>query len=250
VASDVPGVDDRGRVFCYVLAPERWVIGGAINNGGSVLDWIGEALAPELADGAGDGRIPALLQEAAQAAPGSGGLLFVPHLLGERAPRWEDGARGAFVGLTRQHGREQLVRAAVEGVCLQLALVLGSLGDAGVEVRQIRATGGFSRSPLWRRMLAGVFGRPVGFAASPEGSSLGAALLGMHAIGMLADLDAAADLVPIERVEPPDHEEAEVYADVLPIFERAVDGLAEVSGALTALHRTLPDAPSPGSPER
>jgi gluconokinase len=187
---------------------------------------------------------------AAQAAPGSGGLLFVPHLLGERAPRWADGARGAYVGLTRQHRRPELVRAAVEGVCLQLALVLGSLADADVEVREIRATGGFSRSPLWRRMLADVFGRPVGFAASPEGSSLGAALLGMHAIGSLADLDDAAGLVPIETVERPDQEGAEVYADVLPIFERAVDGLADLSAALTALHQTLPSEPKSGSPER
>jgi gluconokinase len=61
VASDVPRVDDRGRVFCHVLAPGRWIIGGAINNGGSVLDWIGDALAPELAEAAGEQRIPELL---------------------------------------------------------------------------------------------------------------------------------------------------------------------------------------------
>ena len=250
VAADAPRVDYRGRVFCYVLAPGRWIVGGAINNGGSVLDWVADALAPELAGAAVGNRIPALLHEAAQAAAGSGGLLFVPHLLGERAPRWADGARGAYVGLTRQTGRPQLVRAAVEGVCLQLALVLGSLGDAGIAVEQIRATGGFSRSPLWRRMLASVFGRPVGFAASPEGSSLGAALLGMHAIGMLEDLDDAARLVPIETVEQPDEDEAEIYADVLPVFERVVDGLAEASAALTALHRTLPERPAAGAPER
>ena len=72
----------------------------------------------------------------------------------------------------------------------------------------------------------------------------------MHATGMLADLDDAATLVPIDTVEHPDPVEADVYAAVLPIFARVVDGLAEASEALTALHRTLPDAPEAGTPER
>jgi gluconokinase len=237
--SEAPSVDERGRVFCYVLAPGRWVVGGAVNNGGVVLDWCADALAPEVAAEAraGGRSVPeALLALAARAPAGSGGLLFLPQLLGERAPGWSGQPRACFLGLGREHRREHLLRAAVEGVCLQLAVVLASLGEAGVAVRAVRATGGFSRSALWRRILAGAFGRPIAFAASPEGSSLGAALLGMTALGMLDSLERAAELVAVAATEEPDPGEAELYAGLLPVFAAAYEALAPTSLALGRLH--------------
>jgi gluconokinase len=223
VVADTPRVDERGSVFCYVLAPGRYVTGGAVNNGGIVLDWLGDAIAPGL-------EPDALLEAAGRVPAGSDGVLFLPQLLGERAPRWAGDPRGAYLGLTTEHRREQLLRAGIEGVCLQLAVVLASLEQAGVEISEVRATGGFSRSPLWRGILAAAFGRPVGFAASPEGSALGAALLGMTAIGMLDSLDRAAELVAVTSTERPDPADAQVYARLLPVFEAAYDALLNVTG--------------------
>ena len=230
VTTDRPAVDDRGRVFCYALTSDRWVIGGAINNGGIVLEWLSDAIAP----GASTDQV---LAEAALSPAGSGGLLFLPYLLGERAPHWSGSPRGAYIGLTREHRRPDLLRSALEGVCLQLAVVMSSLSEAGVNVREIRATGGFSRSPLWRSMLASAFGRPIGFAASAEGSSLGAALLGMTALGLIDSLDHAAELVSIEDVERPNPRDAEVYGELLPIFDSLFD-------ALIPAFEKLPTAPS------
>jgi gluconokinase len=234
VVADAPRVDDRGRVFCYVLAPGRWVVGGATNNGGIVLDWLRSAVAPDLDDPA------ALLDLAARAEPGCGGLLFLPHLLGERAPHWRTGARGGYVGLTREHRREHLVRAAIEGVCLQLALVLQALGEAGVEVREVRATGGFSRSALWRQILASAFGRPVGFAVSPEGSALGAALLGMTALGLHDGLDRASELVDVTDTQEPDPRASDLYARLLPIFDQSSQALTGTFDALAAVEGLAP----------
>src|SRR3954453_4311083 len=163
-----PAVDPQGSVFCYALTPGRWTVGGAINNGGVVLEWAHDALAPDIDDRA------AVLDLAADAPPGSDGLLMLPYLLGERAPHWSTDLRGAYVGLTRAHGRAHLVRAAIEGVCLQLALVLESMRAAGVEVREMRAPGGFARSALWRQLLADALGMPVGFPAGHDGSAFGA----------------------------------------------------------------------------
>jgi gluconokinase len=129
-------------------------------------------------------------------------------------------------------------------VCLQLSVVLTSLGEAGVEIREIRATGGFARSPLWRRILAGAFGRPIGFAASPEGSGLGAALLGMTSLGMLDSLDRAAELVALTETEPPDRDEAELYARLLPVFETAYEELSGVFTALSGMAESVPAAPA------
>ncbi len=231
---DTPLMDDRGRAFCYVLDRGRYVVGGAVNNGGIVLDWCGDALAPDV------GEPAALLALAERVPAGSGGLLFLPYLLGERAPHWSGRPRGAYLGLTREHRREHLIRAAIEGVSLQLAVVLASLEEAGIEIREVRATGGFARSPLWRGIVAAAFGRPVGFAESPEGSALGAALLGMTALGMLDSLDRAADLVTVTEVQEPDPNDAEVYAQLRPVFDDAFGALAATFESLADAHAKPP----------
>jgi gluconokinase len=201
---DRPAVDRAHSLFCYALTPGRWIVGGAISNGGVVLRWAGAALAPDLGEHAED----ELLALAHDVPPGSEGLVMLPYLLGERAPLWSGRTPAAYIGLARHHGRGHLVRAALEGVCQQLGLVLDSIRDAGHEVRELRATGGFARSPLWRQMLADVLDIPIGFPAVHEGSALGAALLAMHALG----IDAPADPVAIEEVVEPDAKAAGVYA--------------------------------------
>jgi gluconokinase len=223
-----PVVDPQRRVFCYALLPGHWIVGGAINNGGAVLRWAGEALAPDL----GPHAEARLLELAGDVPAGSEGLLMLPYLLSERAPHWSTVARGAYVGLTRHHGRGHLVRAALEGVCLQLAVVLASVRDAGNEVREIRATGGFARSDLWRQMLADALGMPIGFPAGHEGSAFGAALLAMDALGMVDGIDRAAGLVEIEDVVEPEAGAAGVYADLLPTFTSLYDALEPAFRAL------------------
>lgn len=217
-----PATDPANQVFCYALTPGRWATGGAINNGGIVLEWAGDALAPDL----GAHAEADLLALAAQAPAGSDGLVMLPYLLGERAPHWSTVPRGAYVGLTRAHGRPHLIRAAIEGVCLQLGLVLASVRAAGNEVVEIRATGGFARSPLWRQILTDVLGMEVGFPANHEGSGFGAALLGMEALGVIETIDRAADLVLIDERRQPDAKAAASYAGLLEVFGSLYDALA------------------------
>ncbi|TML06911.1 MAG: carbohydrate kinase [Actinobacteria bacterium] len=203
-----PAIDPMRRLFCYALTKDRWAIGGAINNGGVVLEWAHEALAPEL-------TVAELLDVASTAPPGSDGLLMAPYLLAERGPHWDVRATGAYIGLRRRHGRAHLVRAALEGVCQQLNLVLESLEAAGQQVREIRATGGFARSAFWRQLLADVLGRPIGFPERREGSGFGAALLGLKALGEIESLDAAIGRLRIAEVVEPDPQAAAIYRDIL-----------------------------------
>lgn len=226
-----PGIDPAGRLFCYALTPDRWVIGGAINNGGSVLEWAGRALAPEL----GPHSEQELLELAAGVPPGSEGLVMLPYLLSERAPHWDGLAGGAYVGLRHYHKRAHLLRAAIEGVCQQLALVLASLRQGGNEVHEIRATGGFARSQIWRQMLADALGMPVGFPRAHEGSAFGAALLGMEALGIVESMDRAAEVVRVEQVVEPDPAAAAVYAKTLPLFAELYDELTPAFRALASI---------------
>ena len=242
-----PAVDPLGGVFCYALTEDRWVVGGAINNGGVVLQWTGDALAPDL----GDKSEEELLALAARAPVGSGGLIMLPYLLSERAPHWSSLPRGAYIGLTHEHRREHLIRAALEGVCQQLALVLHSMRSAGNEIRQVRATGGFSRSPLWRQMLADALGMEIQFPAGHEGSSFGAALLGMQALGLIESIEVAAELVTIEDVVRPDPTAAARYASLLPVFSELYGALLPTFTSLRRLAPSLPiDLVDPANPAR
>ncbi len=232
-----PGIDPGGRLFCYALDPQHWVLGGAINNGGSVLSWLGAAVAPEL----GEPPEPELLQLAAEAPPGSAGLIMLPYLLSERAPHWSALPRGAYIGLRHFHRRAHLIRAAVEGVCQQLALVLESVADAGYPISEIRATGGFARSPWWRQLLSDVFGMPVGYAHGPQASALGASLIAFNALGRVDSIARAGDLVTIAERHDPDPEAAAVYAELRPVFAQLYDDLTPAFRALARVERRRED---------
>ncbi len=242
-ARATPGVDSAHRLFCYALTEDRWVLGGAVNNAGSVVRWASGALgaappeggADRGADGGEEARDAVdarLIEEAAHVRAGSDGLLCLPYLLGERAPWWLPDLHGAWIGLRRDHTRGHLVRSAVEGVCQQLALVSLALADAGVDIRAVRATGGAVESAVWRSILAANLGLPIELAASPEGTGTGAALLGYHALGALPDLDDAAALIAVEHGEPPDPADVATYARLRPLVEHCT---RELSGTFVAL---------------
>jgi gluconokinase len=225
-----PGIDPQGRVFCYQLTEGLWAVGGAISNGGAVLDWAGKALASDL-DANDKEQLIAL---AAQAPPGSDGLLMLPYLMSERAPHWSALARGVYIGLNRGHRRPHLIRAALEGVCQQLALVLEAVREAGYQVREIRATGGFLRGHILRSLLTDVLGVDVSFTAATEGSAFGAALLGMRALGLIDSLELAADLVPVVETIHPNGEHAALYRRQRAVFDALFDTLTP---AFQALHQ-------------
>jgi len=184
-----PRVDAAGRLFCYALTADCWVLGGAVSNGGIVVRWAADALGSDAP--CSDGEMLAL---AASAPPGCQGLVMLPYLLAERAPLWEPDIPGAYLGLRRHHGRPHLVRAAVEGVCLQLASIVELLAETE-PVDSVRATGGALRAPLWRDVLAASIGRPLHVVEDAGGSALGAAALALLALDRAPDLASARALL-------------------------------------------------------
>ena len=221
--SERPCLDEAGRLFCYVMDAERWIVGGPINNGGSALAWARRALYPDLGE---DVAFEALDRAAEGVAPGAGGLIFLPYLLGERAPQWDSEARGVFFGLTDRHNRDDLLRALLEGVAMQLKSVLNLVEEVtGAKVEDVRATGGFARTESWRRILTEVLGRRVRFPSIHEGSAWGAAVLGMLALEQISSLDWVEEHLTFEDDCEPDPSEARGYARRQELFERLYGNL-------------------------
>ncbi len=230
---DAPPAALDPSLFCYALTDTAWAVGGAVSNGGIVVRWAGQALAPDLRslpDGpTADER---LLELAASVPAGADGLIMLPYLLSERAPLWDPDLTGAFLGLRRRHTRGHLVRAAVEGVALQLTAIVERI-DHIQPVTSVRATGGAFRSSLWREIMAATTGRPFHAVGAAEGSALGAAALGLHALGHAPVLADAPTL--LRAPGAPDAEEVAVAPELVAAYAASRRLLPERIAALQAV---------------
>ncbi|GGN98146.1 gluconokinase [Saccharibacillus kuerlensis] len=218
---DRPVTDPKGRFFCYALAPGLWVIGGPVNNGGMLFRWVKDEFAAsevETAKRLGIDPYDVLTRIAEQVRAGSEGLLFHPYLTGERAPLWNPDARGSFFGLTMNHRKEHMIRAVLEGVIFNLYTVMLAMEEQIGRPQKIHATGGFARSPLWRQMMADIFDQEVVVPESFESSCLGAAVLGLYALGRVPSLDVVEDMIGGTHRHEPMEANAKVYKHLLPIF--------------------------------
>lgn len=235
-----PVTDPEERVFCYALTEKHWVIGGPVNNGGMILRWIRDELASAEVETAKRLSIDAyelLTGIAAKVPPGANGLLFHPYLAGERAPLWNSNARGSYFGLGMHHKKEHMIRAALEGVIMNLYTVLSALQELIGPPVHVLATGGFARSELWRQMLADVFGQEVTVPESFESSCLGAVVLGMYGQGEIASLSEVKGMVGGIHTHKPDEKAAEAYRKLLPIFTQLPQLLGEQYDAISAFQR-------------
>lgn len=235
-----PQIDDARTLFCYALTENRWVVGGPINNGGIALQWAIEELFPSVKESAEEqGLDPHELagELVEEVDAGSDGLVFLPYLMGERAPYWNPDARGVFFGLTMQHERKHLIRAVMEGVIYQMFSVQKALEGVTGEPNEIRATGGFAQSALWRQIMADVYGREIVFPESYESSCLGAALLGMKALNILGSLDEADEIVRISTRHQPVKENTAVYKKLLKIFGELYEPLEPQFKEISKLQR-------------
>jgi gluconokinase len=216
-----PVTDPKGRVFCYALTENLWVIGGPVNNGGMLLRWARDEFAAsevETAKRLGMDSYDLMMQIAERVSPGADGLLFHPYLTGERAPLWNPDARGSFFGLNMRHKKEHMIRAVLEGVIFNLYTVLLAMEEQIGRPTRIHATGGFARSHLWRQMMADIFDQEVVVPESFESSCLGAVVLGLLAIGKADSLEIVAGMVGSTHQHQPIKENADIYRQLLPIY--------------------------------
>lgn len=217
VVHDRPQLDPQGRLFCYYLAPNAWVIGGPANNGGNVLAWVHDTLFKDV-------QPPVSLEQlsvaVAQVPAGSHGLLMHPYLNGERAPLWDANARGAFFGLTAQHTRVDMARAALEGITFNLAHIAQMVQALTGSFTSLQAAGGFAKSPVWQQIVADIFNAPVAIPKNVESSCFGAAVLGMVSLGLLPNLEAVSDLTNHDAPRLPIAANVAVYQRLYPLYEQ------------------------------
>ncbi|MFZ3578882.1 gluconokinase [Virgibacillus sp. DJP39] len=238
--SNKPRTDPKGRIFCYALTENHWVIGGPVNNGGIILRWLRDEFAAsevETAKRLGIDPYDVLTKIASEVNPGSDGLIFHPYMTGERAPLWDANARGSFFGLSIHHKKEHMIRAVLEGIIFNLYTVLLALEELTGEPKKIQATGGFARSEMWRQLMANIFDKPLVVPESYESSCLGAVVLGMYALGEIDDFSVVKEMIGQTHTHHPDASTTNVYRELLPIYIRLSRLFSEEYESITSFQR-------------
>jgi xylulokinase len=238
--ADTLGFDPLGRLQrgCHAV-PGAWHVMGVVLSAGGSFQWFRNELGKaevEMARKKGEDPYFLLTDEAAIAGPGAEGLFFLPYLTGERTPHFDPDAKGAWIGLTVRHGRAHLIRALLEGATFAMRDSLELIREMGVQIDQVRLSGGGARNALWRQIQADIYGCDVHTLNSTEGPAFGVALLAQVGTGGFASVPEACDAtiraVDSTRAEP---RTKSYYDQAFPVYRQLYRDLRGTFKTLSTL---------------
>jgi xylulokinase len=208
-----------------------WNISGIISTSGKALEWI------RLASGKGGEEYEQSFRDIESIPAGANRLLFLPYLAGERAPHWDPRARGAFIGLTLNHGSRDMMRAVVESTAFAIRDVLEVMEEIGLTVADLRITGKPSRSRPWNQIKADVSGRRILLPAVEDPDLTGDACLALYGLGDYDSVSRAAeDIVKIGEAFEPRPGNRAVYDELFPLYRESYVKLKTVFARLGGSH--------------
>jgi xylulokinase len=222
-SAKTPVIEPSGRLhsFCHAV-PDLYHMMGVILSAAGSLRWFHDTFAEEM-------DYDTLVNAVSSVPAGAEGLIFLPYLTGERTPHADPLARGAFVGLTVRHTFAHMTRAVLEGVAMALKDNFVLMQSAGmVKLDEIRVTGGGAKSPVWRQIIADVFGAAITSVNTTEGAAYGAALLaGVGAGEWQSVADACASTIKSVETVSPNMENAAQYDKVYEVYRKLYPALKD-----------------------
>jgi len=202
---DKPFMDPNNRIPCFYYVLPGMYMAHSFTTGGMVLRWFRDEFCREerlIAQRTGEEAYDLLTQKAAQIAPGSEGLLVLPHFQGAGPPESNAKARGVMYGLTLRHTKAHVIRAIMESLGFAIRRLIDAFEDLGIKVSEIRSLGGGAKSELWLQIKADITGRPVITTTDPEDAGcLGAAVLAGVATGVWESVEQAVEQAVILKPE-------------------------------------------------
>lgn len=200
-----------------------YIFDAPIQTSGSAIKWFIDTMAAEereYAKAHGIGIYDYLNQLALEAEPGCQGLFFFPYLIGERAPLWNDYARGMFIGVSMSMTRAELVRSVFEGTAYALKHVVETVKESGAQIDNLRICGGGAKSRTWAKIKASMLGVPVLLIDSKSGDvPVGDALILGRKLGIFTDMSEAVDrFIKVSEIIEPDPQWQAAYDKLYPYY--------------------------------
>ena len=234
-----PVRDDKMTAFTFphMISKDLYMPCGGMSACGPSLDWFIENFASEekrLSEIMGIKVYDVLNLKVAKSPAGAKGLLFLPYLMGERSPRWNPDAKGTFVGITVEHSKGDMLRAVMEGVSLNLGIIL-DLYKKEYPVEKVTIIGGCA-DDTWSQICTDVFNVKCSrLNHSREATSIGAAVAAGVGVGMFKDFNAVNKFMEVTKTNYPDTRKAMLYEKMKPIFDEAYYSLLNVYSQLSRL---------------
>ena len=240
VSSAKPVVDERFRPFVFAhCVPDQYVSATAIFSAGSAFAWLRDTICPDLIAEQKNGGINAYdaMTKLASASPvGANGLFFNPSLAGGSSLDANPNIRGAFLGLDLKHTRADLIRAALEGICLNLRIALDVLATQTDISGDMLIVGGGGKSAMWRQLFASVYNKNITqIAVDQDAGALGAAALGAVGVGIWESFDRLHEVCRVKSCVSPIPEDNAKYEALLPVFKKLAENQCLVAEYIAGL---------------
>jgi len=237
ITTDKPIFDEKMRTFNWAhIIPGKISPCGTMQAAGGSYSWLkNEICKIECLQAEEKGVSPYdIINQAVEKSPvGARGLIYLPYLMGERSPRWNPNARGGFIGLTMEHKREDLFRAVLEGVTMNLNIILGIFKEHE-DIKEMIVIGGGAKGRVWRQILADVYGLKI---LKPnyleEATSMGAAITAGVGIGVFKDFSVTDKFIRIEDVQQPTPSNQDKYRKMMDIFDSCYYALEDIFDKLS-----------------
>jgi sugar (pentulose or hexulose) kinase len=226
-------LDPAMRVLCSRhVVPNAFVVEASMFTTGSALRWFRNNLGSEemaIADERSVDPYDVMTEEANRIAPGSEGVIHIPHFVGAGAPNWNPRARAIFAGLALGHTRAHLIRAILEGVSYEIRTNIEVMRELGLPSKEVRVTGGAARSKVWMQIQADVLRTPVIRTQMKEATAMGAAILAFKGVGVFKSVAHAAEEM-IQTLPPllPTKETLEIYQNGYKTFKSLYSAISGI----------------------
>lgn len=218
--------DEKRRFFNYILTEDCYVSGGPTNNGGVIFEWFAKQFGDFSKPFDLEFSMESLINEANKVVAGSDGLIFLPYLLGERAPIWNANARGVYFGLNIKHEKQHFIRATIEGILYEIYSI-GKILEEHRTIKNLSVHGSFASLPFCTQMIADIFNKPLTLRKNSDSIAYGAFLLSATEMGIYKNLDQAVKTVNLPDVYTPKKQHHTTYMKYFKIFERLSVRLSE-----------------------
>ncbi|MGK2864411.1 MAG: gluconokinase [Chitinophagaceae bacterium] len=228
--------DEQQRFFNYLLTEDCYVSGGPTNNGGIIFEWFTKQFGNFKNPFDMEQSMEDLITQASKVPVGSDGLLFLPYLLGERAPIWNANARGVYFGLNIKHKRQHFIRATIEGILYEIYSI-GKIMEEHRTINSISINGSFASIPFCSQIISDLFNKPVSLKQNLHSVGLGSFLISAIELGIYKSLDEAAQTVELPDKFSPQQENHAVYSSYFSIFERLSTKLYDEFEAIATIQQ-------------
>ena len=225
---DNPRFNQVLHIYHHII-PNRWITAAGVDFGGGGLRWFRDLL--EHTDYAEIAQLARLSQ------PGSDGLIFLPYMIGQRSPLWNDHTRGVILGLNPSTKKQDLIRMFMEGNAFGIRYIFDIFEQTGLEIKAIKMTGGSTRIELWPQIIADVIGKTIEIPRIQDAAALGSAITAGVGVGIFKDFEEVLEKLPSSKIVCPEMENKELYDQMYHLYCRFYNNIQEEFDVLAEIRQ-------------